>query len=188
MNTVYPSLAIETGEFILLLVVVAAFAGGYFLISKIVDWVKRQTNGAPPAGLPTPERSPVPSVGPSVTPGRTPPELESLFHLFTMMGKLAMCDGDLTQTETAFVDRCLGEMRNVDAAARARLLDMLRHANRTSTTFRYHAEGYFRLNQQNPVELGRTVERLRALAAADAPVNTMEEGLLQEAASAFGLS
>ena len=187
MSAMQPCLAIETGEFILLLVIIAAFAGGYFLISKIIDWAKRQTHGDPSTRLPTQDRPSVPPSGQSAPPGRTPPELESLFHLFTMMGKLAMCDGDLTEAETAFVDRCLGEMRNIDAAARARLLDMLRHANGTATTFRYHAEGFFRLNRQNPVELGRTIERLRALAAADAPVNVQEETLLQEAATVFGL-
>ena len=188
MNAMHPCLAIETSEFILLLVIIAAFAGGYFIISKIIDWAKRQTQGDPSLRLPTPQKPSVPPAGPSGTPGRTPPELESLFHLFTMMGKLAMCDGDLTPAETAFVDRCLAEMRNIDAAARARLLDMLRHANGTATSFRYHAEGYFRLNQQNPVELGRTLERLRALAAADAPVNEQEEGFLKEAATVFGLA
>lgn len=188
MNAMHPCIALETGEFILLLVVIAAFAGGYFVISKIIDWAKRQTHGDQSARLPTQDRPSSPSAGPSTQPGRTPPELESLFHLFTMMGKLAMCDGDLTPAETAFVDRCLGEMRNIDAAARSRLLDMLRHANGTATDFRYHAEGYFRLNKQNPVELGRTLERLRALAAADAPINAQEESLLREAATVFGLA
>lgn len=187
MNAMQPCLAIETGEFILLLVILAAFFGGYYLISKMIDWAKRQANGDSSA---RPVKQDKPSASTPVPPppsGRTPPELESLFHLFTMMGKLAMCDGDLTDAETAFVNRCLGEMRNIDAAARTRLLDMLRHANGTSTAFRYHAEGFFRLNRENPVELGRALERLRSLAAADAPVNAREDACLQEAAGVFGL-
>jgi uncharacterized tellurite resistance protein B-like protein len=187
MNALHPCLAIEGGELILLLVIAAAFAGGYFLISRIIDWAKRQTHGDSSQRLPTAGRPAAAPAAQAAQPGKTPPQLEGLFHLFTMMGKLAMCDGDLTEQETAFVDRCLGEIKDIDAASRTRLLEMLRRANGTSTTFRYHAEGFHRLNKENPVELGRTLERLRALAAADAAVGPAEEALLREAAAVFGL-
>lgn len=183
-----PCIAMEGSEFMLLLVIAAAFAGGYFLISKIIDWARRETHGDPSKRLPTPEREAAGTPAPAAAAGRTQPRLEGLFHLFTMMGKLAMCDGDLTEAEKAFVDRCLGEVKDIDAAARTRLLDMLRRANATSTAFRYHAEGFHRLNKDNPAELGRTLERLRALAASDAPVCEAEDALLREAANVFGLS
>jgi hypothetical protein len=187
MNALHPCLAIEGGELILLLVIAGAFAGGYFLISRIIDWAKRQTHGESSQRLPTAGKPAAVPATQAAQAGRTPPQLESLFHLFTMMGKLAMCDGDLTGQETAFVDRYLGEIKDIDAASRTRLLEMLRRANGTTTTFLYHAEGFFRLNKENPAELGRTLERLRALAAADTAIGPAEEALLGEAAAAFGL-
>jgi uncharacterized tellurite resistance protein B-like protein len=172
-------------EMLLLLFVVICFFIGYFVLSKIMDFAKRQTHG--PAKSPTPAATPARQTTDDAA-GRTPPSMESLFHLFTMMGKLAMCDGDLQPQESRFVDSCLSDLGSLPPGTRAKLLGMLRQANATATDFRYHAEGFRRLNQDNPSELGRALERLRALAAADAPVSDAERALLDEAASAFGIA
>jgi len=169
-------------ELLLLLVVVGCFFAGYFVLSKLMDFAKRQTQGPT---RPAPKMPASPASDDAA--GRAPPQMESLFHLFTMMGKLAMCDGELQPQESRFVDSCLGDLGSVPPGTRAKLLGMLRQANATATDFRYHAEGFLRLNQGNAAELGRTLERLRALAAADAPVNPAERALLAEAAAVFGL-
>jgi hypothetical protein len=172
--------------------VLVCFVVGYWLLSKIIDWSKKQVEGtAPKIHRPAdePAKGDLPPNSDMVEPrAAANPELDSLFHLFSMMGKLALCDGPLRPEETAVVDLYLSERRSLDQAARGRLFEMLRSAYNSPTPFDAHAKAYCAIHAGNVTVLRQTVNLLTDLANADGPIKPQEQDFLVRATTAFGLS
>lgn len=174
------------------IIVLACFGLGYWLLSKIIDWSKKQVEGTAPKINKPPEEHMTPRAAPAgaASSARAPApsaELDSLFHLFSMMGKLALCDGPLRPQETAVVDLYLSERRSLDPAARGRLFDMLRTAYNSPTPFETHASAYADIHGNNPTILRQTINLLTDLAASDGPIKPQEQEYLTKATTLFSL-
>ena len=106
---------------LLIVVCVVAFVGGYALISRLIDWVRRGTSADPRAGLPhAPAAAPRAGAGPAEPPSRPPgaPQtaLSVVEGVLAVASLLAKTPGSLTFSELGLIKEFLeqiGEAQNI---------------------------------------------------------------------------
>ena len=171
------------GDGVLLLVVAVGFVGGYFLISKLVDWQRRRH--AIPADLPPPSPGPglaVAGIGPvREAAGDQTREQACWFHLYSMIGKMAGVDGMISADEIAVAGRFASERLRVEETVRARLIEVVRSAAKSDTPLEHHAREYMALYAPPMPAPAEVLGLLRTLAQADGRFSGDEKLLLDRA-------
>ena len=166
-------------------VILVGFVGGYFVISKLVDW--QRGRHAIPADMPPPSPGPgfaVAGIGPVQAPSEGQSrEQVCWFHLYSMIGKMAGVDGMISADEIAVAGRFASERLKVDETVRARLIEVIRTAAKSDTPLDHHAGEYVKLCAPPMPPPAEVLGLLRAIAQADGRVSGDEKILLDRAAA-----
>lgn len=107
--------------------------------------------------------------------------------MFSMLGKLVVADGIVTDDEKKAVDTVMIDMLKLPRRARKEALQIFRMGQVSSTSFQYEAARFYEVFKTNPQSLENVLAMLFTVATADGNLKVSEEALIRSAAVLFNI-
>jgi len=119
-----------------------------------------------------------------------PAESRSAFLVcvFSMLGKLASADGEVSPEETAKVEEYMGSRLNLDRETRALALRVFRESVTSPLELRDYAEKFRDTHRERYRMFDAMIEILVELSVADGVLSSREDALIRSAALVLGLT
>ncbi|MDP6523796.1 MAG: TerB family tellurite resistance protein [Kiritimatiellia bacterium] len=153
----------------LIILVVVAFVGGYFIVSKLFDMF-------------SPKRP-----KDSTTPNRNEDLDTSFFDIFSMLGKMAACESKVSDRQAAIIDEFITHGSRLGAERRTQAQQIIQTAPQSLQPFEFHARR-FAADGRDPALLSTLLRYLESLADADGQRTLEENRLIATAIEVFGVS
>ena len=109
-------------------------------------------------------------------------------QLYGMLAKLAQGDGAVTREEINIVDDFTDRELNLPPALKKEVISFFDEAKRKNTSFETYARNFYNIIGNNPNVLGRVVELMNQVAAANGGSSSEQTQMLEKAVDIFGLN
>jgi hypothetical protein len=153
----------------LIILMVVAFVGGYIVVSKLFDMI-------------SPKRSK------NVAATNLKEDLDmSFFDIFSMIGKMAACEGEISNRQEAIIDDFITHGSRLGSERRAQAQQIIQTAPQSLQSFEFHARR-FAGDGRDPALLSALLRHLESLADADGQRTGEENRLIAAAIEVFGVS
>ena len=109
-------------------------------------------------------------------------------QLYGMLAKLAQADGAVTREEINIIDSFTENELNLPSALKKEVIQFFDQAKRKNTPFKIYARNFYKLVGNQPNVLGRVVELMNQVAAANGGASSGQTKILEEAVNIFNLN